>query len=122
MHTNSISFQLALCLSLLAPVAMARDSSAPDRTRRQDMSYEEYTALREKMRMRMEKMHPQPSEQTEEKRKRPAEQAERETAGGAYGKGFDSRKLSNDRPDTAADRRPERPRFERFNRAERGRP
>jgi hypothetical protein len=119
MRTSTLSY-LLLCAGLSAPLAWAEDIAAPDREKRQGMSYEEYTNFREKMRLRIK-------EKRDEKRNHSPETAphsqeakeERPHAARIYGQGFDSRNQGNDRPDIA---RPERPRVERFNRVERMRP
>jgi hypothetical protein len=120
MHIKNLIFQLALCMSLVAPVAKAQEFTAPDRAQRQGMSYEEYRELREKMRMRMEKRHE--NQRQPDDANRGAEQAEREKSGSTYGQGFDTRRQREDRPDASPDRRPDHPRFERFNRGDRARP
>lgn len=115
------SFSLMLCMSLLVPAAMAETISVPDKERRQGMSYEEYSGYREKMRKRMEEHklpaaeHKQPPEFT------PYSPEKIEKPGSTYGQGYQSRSPAEDRPDTAVIIRPERPRFERFNRGDMGR-
>lgn len=114
-YFKHLTFQLALCLILVAPAAKAQEFSAPDKTRRQEMNYEEYRELREKMRTRMEKRHEDQRQQPQEERVRP----EREERDSAYGQGYNSRRLREERSGAAPDRRPNRP---RFNHGERARP
>jgi len=119
MQISIYTLILLLCTSLFAPVAMAQEQfTAPDKEHRQGMSYEEYSQFREKMRMRMEKMHQERLEQNQESADRPAQQTERTQPDNAYGKGYHSRNRAEDRPDAGPDRQPERPRFERFNRGD----
>lgn len=121
MRISTVSILLLLCVSLAAPLARAQDIAVPNREQRQGMSYEEYTDFREKMRLRMEKMRAEKRNLPPAENKRPQEEQKQADTERAYGKGYDSRSRNIDRPDIA-DRRPERPRVERFNRAERMRP
>ncbi|MGV8935135.1 MAG: hypothetical protein ACOH1I_10950 [Gallionellaceae bacterium] len=110
----SISF--AIGISLLAPFAHAQDLNFPDKIHRKGMSYEEYSVLREKMRMRMEQLRTQNNNLKQEHQNHPDYQAERSNPDSAYGKGYQSRKKPEIRTDNNADSRPERPHAERFNR------
>lgn len=68
MRIHVISIILfAFCCGLLASASYAQDLDIPDKARRQEMSYEEYTALREKMRERMESMSPTERRELREK-------------------------------------------------------
>lgn len=115
------SFRFLLCMSLLVPAAMAETFSVPDKERRQGMSYEEYSSYREKMRKRMEgnKLPAAEQKQPSESSRFAPEKIEK--SGSTYGQGYQSRNATDDRPDMAAINRPERPRFERFNRGDMGR-
>lgn len=121
MPTNNILFQLALCLSLFLPAAMAEGLAVPDKEHRQGMSFEEYSKYRENMRLHMEKMKPDEARQKPEASAKPSAQMEKSQRDSAYGQGYQSRTPSEDRPDVGAANRPERPRVERFNRGDMGR-
>jgi hypothetical protein len=120
MRISALSY-LLLCASLSAPLAWAQDIAVPNREQRQGMSYKEYSDFREKMRLRMEKMRADERNPPSAENKRTQEEQKQTDSERTYGKGYDSRSHNIDRPDTA-DRRPERPRVERFNRIERMRP
>lgn len=121
MQTNIISFQLALCLSLLAPAALAEGIAVPDREHRKGMSYEEYSKYRENMRMQIEQMKPEDARLKTDTSGSPTDQTKQAPRDSAYGQGYHSRPPSVDRPDTGAGNRPERPAPERFNRGDMGR-
>jgi hypothetical protein len=114
--------QFVLCTSLLVPVAMAEDLSVPDKDQRQGMSYEEYSTYRERMRKHMEerKMTPEQRRQLAESPHSPPEKLEKPEHSSTYGQGYQSRKPSEDRPDSGDNARPDRPRSERFNRGNMG--
>jgi hypothetical protein len=115
------SSRFVLCMSLLASAAMAETLPLPDKDHRQGMSYEEYSSYREKMRKRMDehKLPAAEDKQPPESTRYSPEKIEKSSS--AYGQGYQSRSPAEDRPDTAAVNRPERPRFERFNRGDMGR-
>jgi len=114
MQISNFSFLPALCMGLLVSAAMAEELAVPDKEHRQGMSYEEYSHYREKMRKHMEKMHPEEHGQM-------PEQMEKINPNSAYGQGYRSRELAEDRPDIVSGSRPEHPRVERFDRGSMGR-
>lgn len=101
---------------LLASNAMAQEVNVPEREQRRGMSYEEYSSVRENMRLRMEKMRE--AERKQETMREAQPSAPPRTADGKYGQGYHTRS----RPDAATIERPEhaeRPqRIERFNRGD----
>lgn len=107
---------LAATLFLLAANAMAQEVTVPEREQRRGMSYEEYSSVRENMRLRMEKMREAERKQEILREARP--DAAPRTADGNYGQGYHTRT----RPDAATVERPERAerpqRIERFNRSD----
>ena len=121
MQISNIAFQLLLCMSLFVPVANAENLSVPDKEHRQGMSYEEYSHYREKMRLHMEKMHPQDPKQAPAPSNPTPEQTDKLNPNSAYGQGYHSRERTEDRPDTASGNRPEHPRGDRFDRGSMGR-
>ena len=121
MQIYNIAFQLLLCMSLLVPVANAENLSVPDKEHRQGMSYEEYSHYREKMRLHMDKMHPQDPKQAPAPSNPTPEQTDKLNPNSAYGQGYHSRERTEDRPDRSIDKRSDRPNFERFNRGDMGR-
>jgi hypothetical protein len=123
MQIINFSLQFVLGMSLLAPAAMAENLSVPDKDQRQGMSYEEYATYREKMRKHMEerKLPPEERRQPPESPRSPPEKLEKPEHNSAYGQGYQSRKPSEDRPDSGIGNRPDRPRSERFNRGNMGR-
>lgn len=121
MQIYNIAFQLLLCMSLLVPVANAENFSVPDKEHRQGMSYEEYSTYREKMRLHMDKMHPQDPRQAPAPSNPTPEQTDKLNPNSAYGQGYHSRERTEDRPDRSIDKRSDRPNFERFNRGDMGR-
>ena len=121
MQIYNIAFQLLLCMSLLVPVANAENLSVPDKEHRQGMSYEEYSHYREKMRLHMEKMHPQDPKQAPAPSNPTPEQTDKLNPNSAYGQGYHSRERTEDRPDTASGSRPEHSRGDRFDRGGMGR-
>jgi hypothetical protein len=115
----SIPALLLLLITIAGiPCAKAENISIPDKNHRREMSYEEYSHYREKMRMQMEQKHPQENKQPRETITRPADQAEKQKPDGVYGQGYRARNRPDDKPDSPANNRPERPRFERFNRGD----
>lgn len=121
MQIYNIAFQLLLCMSLLVPVANAENLSVPDKEHRQGMSYEEYSNYREKMRLHMDKMHPQDSKQAPAPSSPTPEQTDKLNPNSAYGQGYHSRERTEDRPDAASGSRPEHPWGDRFDRSGMGR-
>jgi hypothetical protein len=121
MQIYNIAFQLLLCMSLLVPVANAENLSVPDKEHRQGMSYEEYSNYREKMRLHMDKMHPQDPKQAPAPSSPTPEQTDKLNPNSAYGQGYHSRERTEDRPDAASGSRPEHPRGDRFDRGGMGR-
>lgn len=121
MQIFNIAFQLLLCISLFVPVANAENLSVPDKEHRQGMSYEEYSHYREKMRLHMDKMHPQDPKQAPAPSNPTPEQTDKLNPNSAYGQGYHSRERTEDRPDRSIDKRSDRPNFERFNRGDMGR-
>lgn len=121
MQTSSLTFSLLLCMSLVPVAAGAEAISIPDSEERQGMTYEEYSKYREKMRMQMEQISPGDKEQETEPSADSSEKAEKSQRDSTFGQGYHSRKRSEDKPDTSAKERPERPRVERFNRGDMGR-
>lgn len=116
-----LSSAALLCLTL-ATSAMAQDVAIPDRDQRRGMSYEEYSQLRENMRMRMEKMHNSGSPKNVENEPHENAQAAQQNPESTYGKGYRTRTQENisapERPERAE--RPERPeRVEKISRPER---
>lgn len=119
---HSLHILPALLALLLSAAVAAQEVNIPDREQRRGMSYEEYSSVRENMRLRMEKMR-------EAERKQEALRDEGQNAANAdrkpdsaYGQGYHTRTT---RPDTATMERPERPergerpaRIERFNRSD----
>lgn len=121
MQISNFSLPAIFCMCLYVPVTMAEGISVPDKSRREGMSYEEYSAYREKMRLQMEKNKTGDSQQKPAASTSPAIQPEKPAQEGAYGKGYHSRNPAGDRPDMGAGNRPDRPRAERFNRGDMGR-
>ena len=121
MQISNFALPLMLCMSLFVPVAMAEDISVPDNERRQGMSYEEYSAYREKMRMQMENKKPEDLKPNQIPANSSSDQMEKPQRDSAYGKGYHTRNPSEGRPDIDAGSRPDRPRAERFNRGGMGR-
>jgi hypothetical protein len=115
----SIAALLLLVLTGVAsPVARAENISIPDKNHRREMSYEEYSNYREKMRMQMKQKHPEESKRPPDTLSHPADQAEKQKPDGAYGQGYRARNRTDDKPDSPANNRPDRPRFERFSRGD----
>lgn len=119
-RTNKLFGRLALhsvlCASLFAPVLMAQEFPPTDRELRQGMSYEEYSAHREKMRLRMEKMHAEEQKRSSETQKPQTEHTEKPRPDSAYGQGFHTRNRPEEKHDAGRANRQDRPNFERFNR------
>ncbi len=115
---NFANLTAAVCLSLWATLALAQDVPVLDREHRRGMSYEEYSSVRENMRLRMEKMR-------ETKRKQTAvEDSVQPVPDSTYGQGYHARHQRDaaavERPERAE--RVERPaRIERFDRSDMGR-
>jgi len=116
MQNSNFLFLPVLCMSLYVPAVMAENLSVPDKAHRQGMSYEEYSNYREKMLKHMDerKLSPESSRST-------SDRAEKPNPNSAYGQGYQSRKLSEERTERGINNRPERPGFERFNRGDMGR-
>ena len=123
MRIFRFTIPFAIGISLLASLALAQDLNFPDQTQRQGMSYEEYSALREKMRARLENMTPAERQELREKMQDIHRQDREEQR--AYGQGYHARKRDMeqfaarpDKPDLP--QRVERPdapqRMERFQR------
>jgi hypothetical protein len=108
MQIYSFTFLPVFCMSLFVPAVMAENLSVPDKDHRQGMSYEEYSSYRERR-------------QLPDSSRRPNEQMEKPNPNSAYGQGYQSRKLAEERAERSVDSRPERPSFERFNRGDMGR-
>jgi hypothetical protein len=118
---NFANLTIALCMSLGATHAMAQDVAVPSQEQRRGMSYEEYSSVRENMRLRMEKM--QETKRKQEALREPDSDEKTGHTGtdSTYGQGYDTR----NRSDAMAVGRPERverpARIERFNRGDMGR-
>lgn len=112
---------LNLVLLLLASIcisrAIAEDISIPDNVHRQGMSYQEYATFREKMRMQIEKTPTEDNKQIVEPTNSGAGNKETKS-GRTYGQGYHTRMQTEDRPGSKHDKRPDRPRIERFNRGD----
>lgn len=119
MKTSKRSFLLLLCIHLFAPAAIAQSNPGAEKDAHPGMHTQEQADFREKMRLRMEKMR---AEKHKYGDRTQDDKDDGDQSGSTYGQGFDSRNHSNDRPDAASARRPERPRIERFNHVERARP
>lgn len=105
---QNFALHCVLCVSLFVTNTMAQEFPPADREHRQGMSFEEYSAHREKMRLRM-----QPSES----QKPPVEHIDKPRA---YGQGFQSRNRNEEgRQDAGRVDRPDRPRLERIDRGDR---
>jgi len=115
---GTVLFHCLLSACLFAPVVMAQEFPHADRKHRQGMSYEEYSAQREQMRLRMKKMHDE-EDMRSSMQKPHTEQTEKPRMEGTYGQGFHSRNRHEDRQDTSMNNRQDRPRVERINRGER---
>lgn len=115
---NFANLTVAVCMTLCATLALAQDVAVPEREQRRGMSYEEYSSVRENMRLRMEKIQDNKRKQAAARESRPEAKPVRPVPDSAYGQGYQAR----NRPDTAAVERPERverpARIERFNRGE----
>jgi hypothetical protein len=119
---NFATLTIALCMSLSATHVMAQDVAVPSQEQRRGMSYEEYSSVRENMRLRMEKMQEAKRKQEASREPSAVEEPVQLVPDSAYGQGYDTR----NRSDAAG--RPERPerierpaRIERFNRGDMGR-
>jgi stringent starvation protein B len=123
MQIFNFTFLPVFCMSLFVPAALAENLAVPAKDHRQGMSYEEYSSYREKMIKRMDesKQSPEERRQLPDSSRRPHEQMEKPNPNSAYGQGYQSRKLAEDRAERGVDNRPERPSFERFNRGDTGR-
>lgn len=118
---KSLAWHCVLCTTLFAPVLMAQGFPPTDREHRQGMSYEEYSAHREKMRLRMEIERDEDHVRSTDRQKPPADQTEKSRPDSAYGQGFHTRSRADDKQDRARTSRHDRPHFERTNRGDRGR-
>lgn len=112
MHNNRIFITFAVCMSLFAPLVAAQELNIPDKAHRQGMTYEEYAALREKMRARMENMTPTERQQLRETMRNA--RGERREANRTYGEGYQARRRNMEKAEIRPDRpekpqRPERP-------------
>lgn len=128
MNISSLVLPLLLGFSLLPASVLAQELAVPDKEHLNGMSYEEYSGYREKMRMRMEKAGTQEQEPMQEPDNRDRDTINKHDQGSAYGQGYSSRNnVSNDKPGTRPDSRPERPQIperpqhERFDRNGMGR-
>jgi len=121
MQKPAFALQILLCMCLFAPVVQAQETTVPDKAHRQGMSYEEYSKFREKMRQHMEKVHSSEAKQSPDENGSPQDKRKMRHQDSAYGQGYRSR-VSEDRPDTGRDSRPEHPqRVERIERGDMGR-
>lgn len=116
---NSLISPLLLCMSLLSTAALAESIAVPDREHRKGMSYEEYSAFREKMRTQIRNKNNENSGGNRESLNSTTDQAGDSKRDRVYGKGFHSRS-QQDRPDNDARNKPDRPRVEKFNRGNMG--
>ena len=103
-------FSLIVCLCLLTGTALAQDVVEPDREHRRGMSYEEYSSIREQMRVRME------NTQSNKQKQQKSDDDQTSSAEGSYGRDYQSRNQV-DRPDVKFER-PERPQINRPERPE----
>lgn len=120
MNTRHFSLPGILVL-LLSTHAMAQAVAVPEREHRRDMSYEEYSSVRENMRLRMKKMQASEGKQNAMRESGPDAHAKHPAPNSAYGKGYQNRIRPQDQADKASVDQPERverPRFERFNRGD----
>ncbi len=121
MQKSTFALRILLCMSLFAPAVQAQETTVPDKAHRQGMSYEEYVQFREKMRQHMEKMHSDEAKQSQDENGPLQSKMKMRHQDSAYGQGYRSR-VSEDRPDTGRDSRPEHPqRVERIERGDMGR-
>jgi hypothetical protein len=118
MQNSILRFYFVLSLSLYIPAAIAEDISIPEKNHRQGMSYEEYANFREKMRLRMEKNHAENPEHSPASANRKPEPEGKQVRESTYGQGYHARQLTEDRPESGAEKRPDRPHIERFNRGD----
>lgn len=115
LHRSIQYFTFALLC--FANHAMAQEISTPSQGQLKNMTVEEYSSVREKMRLRLQ-ANEQGAEQKSAKTSA-SEVTELSDTEGAYGKGYDARQQASDRHDAhSIDRpvrpeRPERPRFDR---------
>jgi len=116
---KSLALHSVLCANLFVPVVMAQEFPPADREHRQGMSYEEYSAHREKMRLRMEKMQAEEQARPSDTQKPQAEHMEKPRPDSAYGQGFHTRNRLEDKQDAGRANRQDRPRIERSNRGDR---
>lgn len=110
-----------LGMSLFATVTMAQEFPPSDRELRQGMSYEEYSAHREKMRLRMEKVRDEEHANSSSTQKTQVDHVEKPRPDSAYGQGFHTRGRVEARQDAGRANRQDRPRLERANRGDRTR-
>lgn len=116
---HNFALHCVLCVSLFVTNTMAQEFPPTDRELRQGMSYEEYSAHREKMRLRMEKMHAEEQARSSDTQKPQAEHTEKPRPESAYGQGFHSRNRSVEKHDAGRANRQDRPHFDRSNRGDR---
>jgi hypothetical protein len=118
-HRTYSHANLQYCVSTAALHEFARPCGQRRKPFR--MSYEEYSNYREKMRLHMDKMHPQDPKQAPAPSSPTPEQTDKLNPNSAYGQGYHSRERTEDRPDAASGSRPEHPRGDRFDRGGMGR-
>ncbi len=107
---------LPLSLSLLAAPALAQQPNASDKEHANGMSYQDYENQREKILKRMKAPGQQQQGQQAPQGNAKAQPARPST----YGQGYGSRNEAAEKPTVEKPSRPERPQFERIERA--GRP
>lgn len=93
---------LVICMNMPAASALAQDLNIPDRDQRQGMSYEEYSALREKMRARLEKMTP--SERQAQREKWQENRLNQRDEVRTYGLGYQARRHDMEKPANQPDK------------------
>ena len=119
MSRYKMTLQLVVCMYLFAPASYARDASSPEKQPRNGMSYEEYSSMREKMRMQMDSVGRDDLRQLRESENNSNSRIERPARYNDYGRGYQSRNRDMVRPDNPSGERaerPEHPRFEKHNR------
>ena len=116
---KNLALHSVLSASLFTPALMAQEFPPTDRQHRQSMSYEEYSAHREKMRLRMEKKHTEEGTHSSDKQKSDFDHTDKAHPDSAYGQGFHTRNRLEDKHDTARANRQDHPRLERTIRGDR---
>jgi hypothetical protein len=116
MQLFKLTISSILGFSLLATLACAQDLDFPNKAQRQGMSYEEYSALREKMRARLENMTPAEraamrekwqnlrSERREQREKMQDVPHQHYDGQRAYGQGYHARKRDMEQTDMRPDK------------------